>query len=56
MTDSAVLSGIARAITYEVNKAIQVRTYLLPELLVGSLPIVSMAIQMKGTLGIFKCN
>ena len=34
----------------------QVREYLFPEFVVGSLPIVSMAIQMKGTLGISKCN
>ena len=56
MTDSAVLSDIGTAITYEVNKSIQVRAYLFPELVVGSLPVVSMAIQTKGTLGIFKCN
>ena len=56
MTDSAVLSGIGTTIIYEVNKSIQVRAYLFPELVVGSLPIVSMAIQMKGSLGISKCN
>ena len=34
----------------------QVRAYLFPELVVGILPIVLMAIQAKGTLGISKCN
>ena len=44
------------AIMYEVNKSMQVSAYLFPELVVGSLPIVSIAIQTKGTLGISKCN
>ena len=34
----------------------QVRAYLFPELVIGSLPIVSMAIQAKGILGISKYN
>ena len=54
--DSAVLSGIGTAITYEVSKSMQVSAYLFPELVVGSFPIVSMAMQVKGTLGIFKCS
>ena len=45
--DSAVLSGIGTAITYEVNKSMQVSAYLFPELVVGSFPIVSMATQAK---------
>ena len=55
-TDTVVLSGIGTAIMYEVNKSLQVRAYLFPELVVDSLLIVSMAIETKGTLGISKCN
>ena len=55
-TDSAVLSGIGTAMMQEVNKSIQVRAYPFPELVVGSLPILSMAVQARGTLGISKCN
>ena len=54
--DSAVLSVIGTTMMQEVNKSIQVRAYLFAELVVGSLPIGSMAIQVKGTLGISKCN
>ena len=55
-TELAVLSGIGTAMMQEVNKSMQVRAYLFPELVVGSLPIVSMAIQVKEILGISKCN
>ena len=55
-TESAVLFSIGIAITWEVNKSMQVKAYLFLELVVGSLPIVSMAIQAKGILGISKCN
>ena len=55
-TDSAVLSGFGKAVMLEVNKSMQVSAYLFPELVVGSLPIVLMAIQTKGILGISKCN
>ena len=34
----------------------QIGAYLFPELVVGSLPIVSMTIQAKGTLGISRLN
>ena len=53
--DSAVLYSIGTAITYEVNRSMQVSANLFPELVVGSFPIVSIAMQMKGTLGISKC-
>ena len=56
MTESAVLSSIGTAMTYEVNRLMQVSAYLLPELLVGSLPIVLMAIHVNRVLGISKCN
>ena len=55
-TDSAVLASIGTGMMYEVNKSMWVRAYLFPELVVGSLPIVSMAMQAKETLGISKCN
>ena len=55
-TDLAVLFSIGTGMMQEVNKSMQVRTYLFPELVVESLPIVSMAIQVKGTLGTCKCN
>ena len=54
--DSAVLSGHRYSYDVRGNKSMQVRAYLFPELEVGSLPIVSMAIQAKGMLGISKCN
>ena len=54
--DSAVLSSIGTAITYEVSRSIQVSVYLLLAVVTGNFPIVSMAIHTKGILGISSCN
>ena len=53
---SAALLGIGTAMTYDVNKSIWVSTYLLPLDVVDNLPMVSIAIQAKGTFGISRCN
>ena len=42
--DAAVLFGIGSAITWEVSKSIQINAYLLPDVVVGNLPIVSIAV------------
>ena len=55
-TDSAALLGIGTAMMYDVNKSIQVSAYLLPEEVVGNLPMVSIALHAKGTSGISKCS
>ena len=41
---------------YDANKSIQVSAYLLPEEVVGNLPMVSIVMQAKGTFGISKCS
>ena len=46
-TDSAALLQIGTAMTYDVNKSIQVSAYLLPEEVVDNLPMVSIAMLAK---------
>ena len=54
-TDSADLLGIGAAMMQDVNKSLQVSAYLLPLDVVGSLPMVSIAMHAKGTFGISRC-
>ena len=54
--DSAALLGIGTAMTYDINKSIQVSAYLLPLDVVGNLLMVSMAMRAKGTFGISRCS
>ena len=55
-TDSAALLGIGTAMMYDVNKSIQVSACLLPEEVVGNLPMAFIAMHAKGTFGISKSS
>ena len=49
-TDSAALLGIGTAMMYDDNKSIQVTVCLLPEEVVGNLPMVSIVMHAKHIL------